>query len=82
VITEGNYLLSPEEPWDQVRGLLDETWFVEVNEGTRVRRLIARHEQFGMTHEGAVAWANSTDLANAEYVETTKSRADVVVRWW
>lgn len=82
VITEGNYLLSPEEPWDQVRDLLDETWFVEVDEDTRVRRLIARHEQFGMTHEGAVAWANSTDLANAEYVETTKSRADVVVRWW
>ena len=82
VITEGNYLLSPEEPWTRIPELLDETWFVEVSDAIRIERLIARHESFGMNHEQAVAWANSTDEANARYVETTKSRADLTVTWW
>src|ERR1700722_9982351 len=28
VVTEGNYLLVPNPPWDRVRGLLDEVWFL------------------------------------------------------
>ena len=31
IITEGNYLLLDEAPWNQVASLLDETWFVELN---------------------------------------------------
>ena len=82
VITEGNYLLSPEEPWNRIPELLDETWFVEVAPELRIERLIARHKHYGMDHEKAVAWAQSTDEANARYVEATKSRADVTVAWW
>ncbi len=29
VVVEGNYLLVDEPPWDEVAGLLDETWFVD-----------------------------------------------------
>jgi pantothenate kinase len=82
VITEGNYLLSPDKPWNRIPDILDETWFVEVNQQTRVERLIARHEKFGMSHAAAVVWANSTDETNARYVERTKSRADISVAWW
>ncbi|MCU1412908.1 MAG: nucleoside triphosphate hydrolase [Microbacteriaceae bacterium] len=82
VITEGNYLLSSEEPWCRIRSLLDQTWYVEVDEVVRVQRLIARHERFGMSHDEAVAWARSTDEANARYVESTRSRADVTVEWF
>jgi pantothenate kinase len=82
VITEGNYLLSPNAPWNRIPELLDETWFVEVSQEVRIERLIARHEQYGMTHAEAVAWANTTDEVNARFVETTKSRADQTVKWW
>ena len=81
VITEGNYLLAPESPWDRIPELLDETWFVEVAHDVRMERLVARHVQFGMTHADAVAWANGTDEVNARFVESTKWRADRRVQW-
>ena len=33
VVTEGNYLLVPDEPWAAVRGLLDEAWYVDARRG-------------------------------------------------
>ena len=81
VLTEGNYLLSPDEPWSRIPSLLDETWFVESDQDIRLERLIARHERFGMTHDRAVAWANGTDEVNARYIESTRARADRVIEW-
>ncbi len=80
VITEGNYLLLPDGLWAQVRGLLDEVWFVEQDEQTRVRRLVQRHVEFGKTLEAARAWVLSSDQENADLVATTRTRADRVVR--
>ena len=78
VVTEGNYLLLGG-PWSEVRGLLSEVWFVQVDEETRVRRLVARHEQFGKTHEDAVDWVRTVDQPNAELVAGTVALADLVV---
>lgn len=39
VITEGNYLLLPDDPWGEVRDLLDEAWFLVPDEQQRVSRL-------------------------------------------
>ncbi|MGH3646049.1 MAG: hypothetical protein ACRDTM_02565 [Micromonosporaceae bacterium] len=39
VVTEGNYLLV----WDGVADLLDESWYVELDEPTRLARLVDRH---------------------------------------
>ena len=47
VITEGNYLLLQSGPWVQVPGLLDEVWYIELAEETRLRRLVSRHMEFG-----------------------------------
>ena len=52
VITEGNYLLLDHSPWDDVRPLLDEVWFVDIDNAVRVPRLIARHIEFGKTPDG------------------------------
>src|SRR6478735_4622439 len=41
VITEGNYLLLDEAPWNEVAALLDEIWFVELEQDERMRRLTA-----------------------------------------
>jgi pantothenate kinase len=79
VVTEGNYLLLASGAWPRVRPLLDEVWFCELPERERVRRLVARHEQFGKTHEEAVAWVARSDEHNAELVAATRGRADLVV---
>ncbi|MEU6366934.1 nucleoside/nucleotide kinase family protein [Streptomyces sp. NPDC046931] len=79
VVTEGNYLLLETGAWARVRPLLDEVWFCEIAERERVRRLVARHEEFGRDHASAVAWVGGTDQRNAELVATTRDRADLVV---
>ncbi|MFF4958230.1 nucleoside/nucleotide kinase family protein [Streptomyces sp. NPDC001222] len=79
VVTEGNYLLLETGSWARVRPLVDEVWFCEIAETERVRRLVARHEEFGKDHETAVAWVAGTDQRNADLVATTRHRADLVV---
>ena len=80
VLTEGNYLLLDDGPWRSVRALLDEVWFCVLDEEERLRRLIARHEEFGKSHAEAVAWVERSDRRNAELVASTRDRADLVVR--
>ncbi|GAA2493507.1 nucleoside/nucleotide kinase family protein [Streptomyces longisporus] len=79
VVTEGNYLLLDTGAWPRVRSRLDEVWFCELDEGERLRRLIARHEEFGKGHEEAVEWVLRSDQRNAELVAATRGRADLVV---
>ncbi|MER6425177.1 nucleoside/nucleotide kinase family protein [Streptomyces sp. NPDC001137] len=79
VVTEGNYLLLETGAWPRVRSRLDEVWFCELDEEERLRRLIARHEEFGKGHEEAVEWVLRSDQRNAELVAATRDRADLVV---
>ena len=76
VIAEGNYLLLDSHGWGGVASLLDVSLFVGVDHEARMRRLVARHERFGMTHDQAVAWAGGTDERNAVLIEATRDRAD------
>ena len=76
VVTEGNYLLL----WDEVRELLNEAWYVEMDEETRLRWLIQRHIDFGKTPDAARAWVMRSDQANAAVSAATRERGDVVVR--
>lgn len=80
VVTEGNYLLVSEGNWSGVGPLLDEAWYVEVDELLRMERLIARHAAFGKSEEDARRWALGSDQTNARLVATTRCRADVVVQ--
>ena len=79
VVTEGNYLLLREDPWEEVRSLLHQAWFLDLDVGLRLRRLTARHEAYGKTPEQARAWALGSDEANAARVAGTADRADLVV---
>jgi pantothenate kinase len=81
VITEGNYLLLDQEPWAPIARLLDECWYIEGNEEERLRRLIARHVEFGKSPAEADAWVHRSDEANARLIEGTRRRADLIVRW-
>ena len=81
VITEGNYLLLDEGPWAGVAGLLDDVWFVDVDNRLRNDRLVLRHEQFGRSPQDARAWVHSTDEPNARLIESTRPLAQWVFRW-
>jgi len=80
VITEGNYLLLDSPGWCDVRALLAECWFLEVEDGIRLERLVARHVQHGRTRDAATEWVQRSDEANALLVAVTRDQADLVVR--
>jgi len=79
VVVEGNYLLVGAGAWASVRSLLDEAWFLEPDEATRVERLTRRHIAFGRDERFARQRALGTDQQNAEVIMKTRERADVVV---
>lgn len=79
VITEGNYLLLEEGPWKDVRGLLDEVWFVDVPDDVLVPRLLERFLAGGRSREEAEEKIADSDLRNAALVRTTRGRADLVL---
>lgn len=80
VITEGNYLLVPDEPWVGVRDALDETWYLEVAPALRRQRLVDRHVRFGKSREAAETWVDTVDEPNAVLITGTAARADLVLR--
>jgi pantothenate kinase len=79
IVTEGNYLLDADEPWNLVRGLAAEIWYAEVPDHVRRARLIERHVQFGKSRTDAEAWVTAVDEPNARRVERRRGQADVVV---
>jgi fructokinase len=79
VVTEGNYLLSDLGAWAGVAPLLDECWYLQADDPTRLQRLAYRHQQHGMSPEQAETWARTTDQDNAELIVTSLPRADLVI---
>ncbi|MDY1549614.1 nucleoside/nucleotide kinase family protein [Luteibacter sahnii] len=80
VITEGNYLLMDDGPWAGVRGLLDEVWFVDVDDAPRRAQLLERHMRYGRDRQAALDWIERTDEPNARRIAATAHRADTRVR--
>lgn len=79
VVTEGSYLLLDEPRWRATRSRLHEVWHLRVDEDLRVRRLVARHVEFGKTPAEARAWVERVDQPNAALVEAAAARADRVL---
>jgi pantothenate kinase len=80
VITEGNYLLMETEGWTGISELLDECWYLVVEDDVRRNRLISRHQLYGKDAEAAKTWTDGSDEKNAESISSTKHRADRLVR--
>lgn len=78
IITEGNYLLLDRGHWAAVRPLLDQAWYVDVDDDLRRERLVQRHMRFGRSRQEAIDWAHNTDEPNARLIATTRSRADMI----
>lgn len=79
VLTEGNYLLHDAGGWEQVRALLDECWYLDVDDSVRVGRLVARHIRHGRPEAAARAWVEQVDERNTALVARGRERADVLV---
>lgn len=81
IIVEGNYLLLEEGGWGEVRPLLDEVWYLELDETLRRERLLQRHMRFGRSRRDALDWINQTDEPNALRIAQTRHRADLLLPW-
>lgn len=79
VVTEGNYLLDDQSPWDRVRDLLDETWYCDLADEERRSRLISRHVEFGKSPDQARRWVADVDEPNARRIIAQRSRADRII---
>ena len=79
VVTEGNYLLDTDAPWQAARRLLAEVWFAETPAPLRHERLVARHVAFGKTQGEAEAWVAAVDEPNAERIRSAREAADLIV---
>jgi pantothenate kinase len=79
IVSEGNYLLLGDERWAPVRPLLTEVWYADLDQPSRLRRLIDRHVRFGKPEPAAIEWATGTDERNAAIVRAGREQADLIV---
>lgn len=77
VVTEGNYLLLDAPPWDRVRPMLDQAWFVHLADDERRRRMLARHLRHGHDPADAEARAYGSDERNAQRVNAAPNQPDL-----
>jgi pantothenate kinase len=80
VVSEGNYLLLDIGSWPKARECIDEVWYLYPTEESRHERLVLRHEAYGKSPEEAERWTRGSDQRNAELIESTAHRADLIVR--
>jgi pantothenate kinase len=79
VLTEGNYLLIDLPPWNQIKKYLSLRVFLDLDEQTRLERLIKRHIEYGKTEEHAIRHVRESDQINAHLVAGSRHHADFVV---
>lgn len=80
VLTEGNYLLFDQMPWATGRKLLDECWYIDLDDDVRHQRLEARHRRYGRSPEEAHERTFGSDEANAKLIAASKPGADAIIR--
>ncbi len=76
VIAEGNYLLLTHPPWHDLKGVLDEVWYLDAPRQVLRRRLIDRQLAGGRSEAEAVRHVDDSDLKNADLVANTRHLAD------
>ena len=80
VVIEGNYLFSKDHNWAAVFPMLDHTWFIEIDDEVRIKRLIARHIRYGKTPIEAENWSRGSDETNARFIGLTAHRAENLIK--
>jgi pantothenate kinase len=72
ILLEGNYLLYDVDPWNRIRDLVDDSWFIDVEAELAAVRVAKRHIAVGIETEweAAMIRAKGNDLANGEDIRT------------
>lgn len=70
LVFEGNYVALDEKPWRDAADLMDEIWFIEVDNNVARERLIKRHIEAGIANdrETAAKRADENDLVNGREI--------------
>ncbi|WP_128980785.1 nucleoside/nucleotide kinase family protein [Streptomyces roseicoloratus] len=79
VIVDGNFLLNDEQPWNQVRDLLTETWFLDAAPAERRRRLIDRYVRYGFSPRSAKLKTDGVDERTSARIRRAGSSADRIL---
>ena len=79
IIIEGNYLLLPDSPWNELAHFLNEVWFIDTPIAVARERLMERHVRSGYTAGETVEKIHTTDIPNAELIIQTRGKADKII---
>jgi pantothenate kinase len=81
LVLEGNYLSLGKGEWKEIAGLMDELWFVEVEEEVAGKRLVPRHVKAGIAGSEEEAWkrVRENDLVNGREIVEFRVKVDEVV---
>ena len=80
LVTEGNYLLLPDPPWQRVRPQLDLSVFIDVPREKVRQRLLLRHAEHGLfTQDRNREHVDRVDLSNYDLVQRSRPRADIAI---
>lgn len=81
VVFEGNYVALDEGAWREARDMMDECWFVDVEEDVAARRLVRRHVATGIAanEEEAMERVRNNDLVNGRQIRGNRSMIDEMV---
>lgn len=80
VFVEGNYLLLPESPWDQLVAMVSPIWYLDADRTMLRQRLLRRQLAAGLSAREAEDHVMRSDMRNAERIEATRGRADRLVQ--
>lgn len=79
LLTEGNYLLLNQTPWQSLSELFDLTVKLSVPEAILSERLVQRWLDHGLSAEAALQRAEQNDLPNARLVLEASAKADRII---
>ncbi|KAH8805089.1 P-loop containing nucleoside triphosphate hydrolase protein [Xylogone sp. PMI_703] len=82
VLLEGNYLLLDKDPWNRIKELVDEAWFVDVDPTVAKVRIAERHIKSGIeaNWEDAIRRVEANDLLDGELVRAKLVQPDIIVQ--
>ena len=80
-VFEGNYVALNKDEWAEAATLMDQIWWVEVDEKVARERLVRRHVKAGIAKDAQEAGkrADENDLINGK--EISECRIDMVQEW-
>jgi pantothenate kinase len=80
ILVEGNYLLLDQDPWKEIKDILDFTYFMNCDLEVSNERLKNRHISVGRTPEEASERIESNDVLNAKLIQESMNRADKIIQ--